>query len=159
MPRRRQRPDRPYWLAWLLLERDRWGAWFRQWRRPKTLGERGEAAAARYLRRKGYTILARQARQKIGEIDIIAVHRGCVVFAEVKTRRGKLTGRPADSVTENKQERLTRVALAYLKHHGLMETPARFDVIEIIWPEGARRPEITHFENAFEAAGPAGMYS
>ena len=94
------------------------GPWTRIWawlrrRPPSTLGERGEAVAARYLRRKGYTIVARQAREGFGELDLVAVDRGVVVFVEVKTRRSDSAGHPAEAVDLNKQRRLTRAALAF----------------------------------------------
>ena len=63
-----------------------------------TLGARGEAAAAKYLRRQGYTIVARQARDGFGELDLVAVDRGVVVFVEVKTRQVDRTGHPAEAV-------------------------------------------------------------
>ena len=57
-------------------------------RRPAvSLGERGERAAARFLRRAGYTILARRYRQQTGEIDLIVTEGRRVIFVEVKTRR------------------------------------------------------------------------
>ena len=79
------------------------------WRTPKSLGARGEAAAARLLKRKGYTIVARSDRSRLGEIDLVAVDKRTVVFVEVKTRPSHDTGHPADAVDEDKQRRLTRL--------------------------------------------------
>src|SRR5688572_21335059 len=90
----------PLWLAW---------------DRGLSLGRRGENAAARFLQRLGYTIVARAARDAIGELDIVAVDGRTVVFVEVKTRASHDTGHPAEAVDEDKQRRLTRLALAYLK--------------------------------------------
>ena len=53
----------------------------------KTLGQRGEAAAARYLRRRGYKVLARGDRLGPGELDLVMLDRRTIVFVEVKTRR------------------------------------------------------------------------
>ncbi|MBW3600451.1 MAG: YraN family protein [Planctomycetes bacterium] len=125
-----------------------------RWRRPRRLGERGERAAERYLRRLGYVIVARSRRDRLGEIDLVAVDGRTIVFVEVKTRRSHEAGHPVEAVDEEKQRRLTRLALAYLKHHDLMSCSARFDVIAVTWPDGARRPVIEHFKNAFEAADP-----
>jgi len=140
--------------------------WFRRFRRligsdrrPLSLGQRGEAAAAKYLRRKGYKIVAQSDRGRLGEIDLVAVQGQTVVFVEVKTRRSHETGHPADAVDEDKQRRLTRLALTYLKTHHLLEYPARFDVIAVTWPEDAKQPVIEHFENAFEAVGRWQMFS
>ena len=138
----------------------RWLAQLRaQWRQYHSLGRRGERAAARYLRRKGYRIVARSERGSIGEIDLVAVDGRVIVFVEVKTRRSHDKGHPAEAVGPEKQQRLTRLALTYLKRHELLEYPARFDVVALTWPEGQRRPTIEHFVNAFEAVGRGQMYS
>ena len=124
-----------------------------RWRTPKSLGAQGEAVAARFLKRKGHTIVARSDRSWLGEIDLVTVDKRTVVFVEVKTRHSHNAGHPADAVDEDKQRRLTRLALAYLKQHHLLESPARFDVIAVTWPEGQRKPHIEHFEHAFQAVG------
>ena len=132
------------------------------WRRlfpPRTLGERGEAAAARFLKRQGYAIVERGARAGRGEIDLVAVDGRTVVFVEVKTRTSDAAGLPYEAVDEAKQGRLTRLALVYLKRHGLLEYPARFDVVSVVWPAGERRPQIEHYKNAFEATGRGQMFS
>jgi len=131
----------------------------RLWRREQSLGQRGERAAERYLRRKGYIIVARGQRMRLGEIDLIAVDRGTLVFVEVKTRQSHEAGHPVEAITEHKQEKLTNLALVYMKRHDLLETPARFDVVAVTWPESGRSPEIEHFENAFEATGNWQMFS
>ena len=61
--------------------------WLRRLFPKKTLGQRGEAAAARYLRRRGYKILARSDRFGPGELDLVALDRKTIVFVEVKTRQ------------------------------------------------------------------------
>jgi len=126
---------------------------------PRSLGQRGEAEAARYLRRLGYKIVARGSRSHLGELDLVAVDGQTVVFVEVKTRESSSGGHPAEAVTAEKQRRLTRLGLAFLKRHGLLEYPARFDVVAITWPEGARRPKIEHIASAFPAMGFKGMFS
>jgi putative endonuclease len=130
-----------------------------QWRRPATLGQRGEALAARYLRRLGYIIVARGQRDDLGELDLVAVDGRTVVFVEVKTRTSLQAGHPGDAVDEDKQRRLTRLALAYLKRHDLLEQQARFDVVSIVWPQDRRQPVIEHFRDAFEATGQGQMFS
>lgn len=138
-------------------------AWIRrQWalfNRPKSLGQRGEAVAARYLRRKGYKIVARSARNRIGEIDIVAVDRRTVVFVEVKTRTSHDAGHPAEAITADKQRRLTKAALAYMKRHDLLECSCRFDVVAVTWGPASKRPQIEHFINAFDATGVGQMFS
>ena len=125
----------------------------------KVFGNKGERVAARFLRRRGFKILARQYSNRFGEIDLIALDGRCVVFVEVKTRRSTAAGLPVEAVTPQKQKKLTQVALAFLKRHALLERPARFDVVAVLWPETSGRPEITHYENAFPAVGFGQMYS
>ncbi len=122
------------------------------------LGLAGEQAAARYLQSLGYRIIAHSHRQRLGEIDLIAVDGQCVVFVEVKTWSSDVDGDPSLAVDRRKQERLSRAALIYLKRHHLLEQPCRFDVVSIVWPtdrSSQRRvkPSIRHFMNAFEAIG------
>lgn len=119
----------------------------------KSLGNRGESAAAAYLRGKGYKILARHYDSPLGEIDIIAVDGRTVVFVEVKTRTTADAGHPTEAVDELKQRRMTQSAIAYLKSKRLLNYPARFDVVSVLWPAGTRRPTIEHFPDAFAATG------
>jgi len=133
--------------------------WLAERFRAKPLGVRGEDAAARLLKRKGYRILARHLDSPLGELDIIAVDGRTIVFIEVKTRTSTDAGRPAEAIDERKELRMTQAALAYLKAHGLLKYSARFDVVAITWPTDARRPSsIEHFQNAFEASGRGQFY-
>jgi len=129
------------------------------WLSPRSLGQRGEDAAAKYLRKLGYYIIARGHRDRIGELDLVAVDGRTVVFVEVKTRTSQNAGHPAEAVDNDKQRRLTRLALAYLKRHDLLEYSARFDIVAITWPDKKSKPTIEHFKNAFEPIGVQGMFS
>ena len=131
----------------------------RQWAKPKTLGERGERAAVRFLRKLRYVIVARGARDKAGELDVVAVDGRTVVFVEVKTRTSDVAGGPVEAVDEDKQQRLTRLALRYLKRHNLLEQRWRFDIVAVTWPEGQRKPVIEHVQNAFEPTDVGQMFS
>jgi putative endonuclease len=122
------------------------------------LGQQGEKLAAKHLRRKGYKIVAQGDRSGPGELDLVAIDGQTVVFVEVKTRRSSDAGHPAEAVTPDKQRRMTRLALAWLKRHRLLESPARFDVVAITWPDDRHSPTVEHFENAFEAVGEWGFY-
>lgn len=123
----------------------------------KLFGDRGERTAVRYLRRQGYRILARQARNRLGEIDIVAAHEDWIVFVEVKTRQTTAKGHPAEAVHTGKQRQLTRAALGWLKSRGWLDRRCRFDVIAITWQSNAA-PVIEHYRNAFEATGAAGLF-
>jgi putative endonuclease len=125
----------------------------------KTLGQRGEAAAARYLRRRGYKVLARGDRQGPGELDLVMLDRETIVFVEVKTRQSHEAGHPAEAVDAAKQRRLTLLAVTFLKRHRLLERPARFDVVAVTWPADTRSPIIEHIKGAFEAVGKWEFYS
>ncbi|MGE3315710.1 MAG: YraN family protein [Planctomycetaceae bacterium] len=127
------------------------------WR--KLFGAGGERHAARFLKQLGYKILNRGYASRLGEIDLVALDGNCIVFVEVKTRRSTAAGRGDEAITFDKQKRLTRAALAYLKRHRRLEQSARFDVISILWPDGVREPEITHYKNAFEPTGFGQMFS
>ncbi|MCU0958691.1 MAG: YraN family protein [Pirellulaceae bacterium] len=138
--------------------------WTRLWgwltrRSFATLGARGEAAAAQFLRRQGCVIVARHVQTGYGELDLVAIDRGVVVFVEVKTRQSRLDGPAVQAVDERKQRRMTRAALAFLRRHRLLEYPVRFDVVGIHWPRTARRPVIDHIRHAFEATGWESFFS
>lgn len=118
------------------------------------------------LRRNGYRILAAGETDRGGEIDLIALDRKTlgrwtIVFVEVKTQGTLRPGNPAERVDADKQQRLTRASLRYLKRHKLLEHRARFDVVAVWWTEsGAPEPErIEHYINAFEATGDGQFYS
>lgn len=114
----------------------------------KGAGNRGEAAAARFLRARGYTLLASQWRCRFGELDLIARDAaGLLCFVEVKLRGNLRVGLPREYVDARKQERLRRAAALYMSLHELDE-PARFDVAEVYDQRGALRVE--YLENAFE---------
>ena len=126
----------------------------------KTLGQRGEAAAVRYLRRRRYKIIALGDRLKHrDELDIVAVRDKTIVFVEVKTRSSAEIAHPAEAVDAAKQRRLTKLAVTFLKRHRLLDYPARFDIIAVTWPPSKRRPQIEHIQNAFEATGQWELFS
>ena len=128
--------------------------WWRRW-----FGTRSERAAARYLKRQGFRILARNYSCPHGELDLIAVEGRCVVFVEVRSTGGDDPLRPVLSVDREKQRRLTDLALCYLRQHRLLDCMARFDVLAISWPPEKREPVIVHYRQAFEAVGRFQMYS
>ena len=119
------------------------------------LGERGEKFAARYLRRHGYKILVRRFKSRAGEIDLVCRHKDWLVFVEVKTRKSDNYGAPSEAVTREKQKHMSKVALEYLR---LLDNPQihwRFDIVEVIMQEGARKPDdIRLIQNAFDLSEP-----
>jgi putative endonuclease len=129
----------------------------------ESLGEYGERLASIYLERQGYLILERSYRLKSGEIDLIAVwRRRIVVFVEVKTwaTPWENAGGPSDAVDQKKQEKITRVALSFMKRHHLLESSGRADVIAVFaGVQPGTGPKFRHFVNAFEAIGTFQMFS
>ena len=113
----------------------------------KLLGREGEDRAAKFLAKRGYRILERNYRTRSGEIDLIALDRGVVVFVEVKTRTSDAFGAPELAVTPKKQQRMLKAALGYMKYKKLHQVPCRFDVVAI---SGAAGPEVELIQNAFE---------
>ncbi len=119
----------------------------------QALGKNGEDLAIAHLKRRGYHILERNFRNRLGEIDVIARHKGRIVFVEVKTRRSLRYGSPKLAITPAKQRKISMVALSYLKTRFSIDTPARFDVVSVVQPPD--RPEqIEVIANAFELACP-----
>lgn len=97
----------------------------------KLLGRVGEKKAVDYLKKKGYKILETNFKTHIGEIDVIAEHNSVTVFIEVKTRSGDEFGTPSQAVNSKKQEKYFKVATEYLMKKDKLDTPCRFDVVEI----------------------------
>lgn len=127
--------------------------WWRRW-----FGSRSERAAARFLKRLGHRILARNFSCTFGELDLITRDGDCVVFVEVRSTESADTNRPALSVDVAKQRRLTNLALYYLQRHRLLGRPARFDVLAVSWPVGVPEPTIAYYPSAFEATGRFQMF-
>jgi putative endonuclease len=113
-------------------------------------GKKGEQAAERYLRKKGYVVVERNYRCALGEVDLIVLHGRVIVFVEVKTRSGDRFGTPLEAVERRKQRKMIQAAQYFLSHKRLDHRDARFDVVGISWP--GREPVIEHVENAFQLA-------
>lgn len=115
------------------------------------LGPWGEAQAADYLRRKGYSLVAANYRCRFGEIDLIAQNRRYLVFVEVKLRKNADFAQAREFVDNRKQQRIRATASMYLSRYPTSLQP-RFDVIEIYAPQGMETKKLTinHLEDAFE---------
>jgi putative endonuclease len=126
----------------------------RQWRERFTLhptqalGRQGEDLAHRYLRGRGFHILARRFRlpDASGEVDIIARQRDIIVFVEVKARRSAEYGSPERAVDPEKQRKLIRVARSYILKAGADWSQVRFDIVSVVL---SKPPVIAHYEDAF----------
>ena len=115
-----------------------------------TLGRRGEAEAAKYLRSIGYRIIATRERVFRGDIDIVALDGRTVVFVEVRSRSDTAHGHPAETVGFHKQRRIAQLATAYIHRHRLEDCSARIDVVTVTFDGPDGRPHVEHFQNAFD---------
>lgn len=107
----------------------------------------GENLASNYLLEKGYFILERNFRSKVGEIDIIAQKEQVIIFIEVKARSNINYGFPYESVNYRKQQKIIRTAQNYIKFKGLTDCQFRFDIIEVFLKMNGNK--INHIQNAF----------
>lgn len=112
----------------------------------RKLGNDYERLAGKYLETKGYRILEYNFYSRTGEIDIVALHNGYLVFVEVKYRKDNRKGYPLEAISLQKQRTISKCALYYMKKKGLSEMPVRFDVVGILGEE------IQLVQNAFEFA-------
>ena len=115
----------------------------------QNLGKHGESLARRELERRGYAILATRFRTRFGEIDIVCLHRGAVVFVEVKARTRAAQGSAAESIAVWKRRRLGAMALDYLAWTNRTRDVCRFDVVAID-RIGSEDMTVTVIEDAFQ---------
>ncbi len=124
--------------------------------RPQHLrrGAQGETLACRFLRRKGYKVLYRNFKgHSGGEIDIVCRDNDTLVFVEVKTRTREDYGRPITAVDRQKQKRISRGGLSWLRMLDNPDILFRFDVVEVIIADDAK-PRVELIRNAFPLSKP-----
>jgi putative endonuclease len=112
----------------------------RRWHPDLALGRRGEDLAHRFLRSKGYTIVARNYRLAAGdaETDLIAWDQDTLVFVEVKTRASEEFGPPERAFDRKKQEHMLRAARRYAQQRGVPLEEVRFDLVTVVMEDPAR---------------------
>lgn len=113
----------------------------------KELGAIGEKLAKNFLKKKGYRIRETNFRCREGEIDIIAEQKDYLVFVEVRTRTTSGFGRPEESVTFAKKEKLIASALAYLDSHQNLPENWRIDFVAIELDQKGKATRIELIEN------------
>lgn len=114
-------------------------------------GIEGETAAFFYLRRKGYTVVARRWSSGLarGDLDLIAWQGEMLCFVEAKTRTAHDIAAAEVSVDSNKRHTLRRLARQYVRQLPVeIAPPTRFDVLSVYLLPG-RPKEFVHFEAAF----------
>jgi putative endonuclease len=108
----------------------------------------GEKLARNFLKERGYHIWETNYRCPEGEIDIIAQHKDCLVFVEVRTKRSLEFGSPEESITLTKRERLRTVAAHYQQTHSNLPQLWRIDVVAIELDRKGEPSRIELIENA-----------
>lgn len=109
----------------------------------KVKGGYGETIAKKYLKTQKIKIIEQNYKNFCGEVDFVVKDEQTLVFVEVKARESLLFGRPCEAVDKQKQRKIKRVALSYLKFKKLKNVDVRFDVIEILGDE------VNYIKNAF----------
>lgn len=115
-------------------------------------GAEAEAIAERYLAARGLTVLARNVRCRGGEIDLVGLDRGTLVFVEVRLRSGTRFGGAAASITSRKQQRIILAARWWLAGagRGHAQRACRFDAVLL---DGLHEGGIEWIPAAFDASG------
>ncbi len=111
------------------------------------MGTFGEKAAADAYRRRGYRIVARNWRCRLGELDLVVERRGVLVFCEVKSRGGDAFGGGYEAVTRRKRAKLRALAEAFLEASAARPHAIRFDVASVAVRRARSTVEV--FEDAF----------
>ena len=111
-----------------------------------TYGEYCEKRAFNYLKSIGYKVLALNYRNKIGEIDIIALDGTTTVFVEVKGRFSRKFGDPLEAIDARKQQKIRNVATVFMMKNKMLNSSVRFDAISVL---GENDADIRHIKNAF----------
>jgi putative endonuclease len=120
----------------------------------RQVGRRGEDIAAQRLQSKGFRILERNYTVLRGEIDLVAFHRGTLVFVEVRSVTAPATLDPALTVTPGKQQRVIRAAHEYLNTRARRrDVPTRFDVVTVVMSKDGRELHFRHIPDAFHSGG------
>jgi putative endonuclease len=119
----------------------------RQWTPTLALGRRGEDLAHRFLRSKGFIIVARNYRLSSGdaEADLIAWEGETLVFVEVKSRGTADFGPPERAIGEEKRKHLLRIAREYTRKTQTHWERIRFDVVSVVL---TKPPTIELFRNS-----------
>ena len=117
------------------------------------VGKLGEKLATKHLKTKGYKLIARNWECRVGEIDLILIDNGELVFVEVKTRVYSATAEKylLDNINRKKKLKLATLANVYLKQKRISDKKHRFDVLGVlINPEDFSTHSFKHLVGAIE---------
>lgn len=113
----------------------------------KKLGNFGEKIAEKYLNTKGYTIIYKNYRKRVGEIDLVAQKDNKTIFIEVKTRTSYKFGYPEEAIDQYKLEKLSNVIDEYLLENKLPPDNIQLDCLIIEFGHNSRKIKIRHIKN------------
>lgn len=116
----------------------------------KETGDQGEKVAQKYLKKKGYRILEANYRCPMGEIDIVAVDKKCLVLVEVRTKSNPNFGSPEESITSTKALHMERTAEFYRQTHPKAPADWRIDLIAIEMDASGNLLRLEQLENVLE---------
>jgi putative endonuclease len=116
--------------------------------RRRETGSLGEKIASQFLKKRGYRIIEANYRCPEGEVDLVAEHKDCLVFVEVRTKRSLAFGTPEESITAAKKERLKNIAAYYQQTHDGLPQQCRIDVVAIELDRRGRPSRVELIENA-----------
>lgn len=115
----------------------------------KEKGKAAEEAAALHLERNGWIVKERNWSCRTGELDLIAIKDGTILFVEVRSRSGSGFGLPAESVDARKIRKVRQTAEVYLHRFGLSDRVIRFDVIAVMLGRNLEIRSLEQIEEAF----------
>lgn len=114
----------------------------------RQIGAEEETKALDFLVQKGWKLIERNYQRRAGEIDLImSDKKNSVIFVEVKYRRSSDYGTAQSFVHQQKQKKIIKTALLYMKEKGFRNVDVRFDVVAVTLDQ------IEHISNAFSAEG------
>lgn len=109
-------------------------------------GKKGEAEAEKHLRRKGFSILEKNYKNRHAEIDIIAKQREEIIFVEVRSTSTENFGTPEETIKSKKLEKIKKNVLAYITFKDIKNS-YRIDLISILFNQNGELKTLKHYEN------------
>lgn len=112
--------------------------------RKRKFGDFGERVAREFLERKGYVFCAQNIHSRFGEIDLLMKHRGRPVCVEVKLRTSLRFGRPEESITAQKQQKILKTWHS-IKHKKGLSGFCRIEAVSILLDVSKKKAQVWHF--------------
>ena len=113
------------------------------------IGSLGENIAKKFLEDKGYKIIDMNVKMSYKELDLIAKHKGKIIFVEVKTRTSSFLGSADGAMSSKKIKNLKKAMGMYVSYKQLDPENVRLDLIAIDMNFGEKNTNIKHYEDIF----------